>query len=162
MRTFLRQDRDDVDMIVLVAPPVLPVADAAVLSQAVEGVLLVVHIGTTPREAALRARKQLEAVGAKWAGTVLNGAPMEGFGSYFHYYATYYGSEPQGAWYFGLGHRQGSAPTPADASPHADVPRGLLIKALLLRGLGEHRLRQRLSSLLPVLRRGLRRLRGPR
>jgi polysaccharide biosynthesis transport protein len=158
MRAFLQQDRDDVDMIVLVAPPVLPVADAAVLAQAVEGVLLVVHIGTTPRDAALRARKQLEAVGAQVAGTVLNGAPMEGFGSYFHYYASYYGSEPDGAWYFGRGHRRDPGPAPAATAPRAAALPGLLLGGLLLRGLLERRLRQRLSSWRPMLPRGLWRL----
>jgi polysaccharide biosynthesis transport protein len=158
MRAFLQQDRDDVDMIVLVAPPVLPVADAAVLAQAVEGVLLVVHIGTTPRGGALRARKQLDAVGAQVVGTVLNGAPMDGFGSYFHYYASYYGTEPHGAWYFGLGHSRGSA-TPATPALDAALRRGLILPVLLLHGVLDQRLRQRLSFMRSVLRRGLRRLR---
>jgi hypothetical protein len=118
-----------------------------------------VHIGGTPREAALRARRQLEAVGVQVVGTVLNGAPMEGFGSYFHYYASYYGAEPQGAWYFGLGHQPSPGPTPAVAATHAGTLRGILLQAVLLRGLVDRRVRQRLSSLRPMLDRSLGRLR---
>jgi len=116
MRALLQQERDDVDVIVLAAPPVFPMADAAVLAPAAEGVLLVVHIGTTPLEAARRARRQLETVGAQVVGTVATGAPMEGVGSYFNYYAQYYGEEPSGAWYFGPAPQLGAGDARAAAS----------------------------------------------
>ena len=114
MRAFLNQGRDDVDIIVLATPPILPVTDAAVLAQAVEGVLLVVRIGTTSQEAAQRARQQLEMVGAQVLGTVLAGAPIEGAGSRFNHSAQYYGAEAEAsqAWFFGPGreeHKAGEA-----------------------------------------------------
>ena len=101
MRAFLERDRDEVDAIVLAAPPVLPVTDAAVLAPLVEGVLLVVHIGTTPQEAAHKARQQLQAVGGHLLGVVATGVPMEGGGSYYDFCAQYYGVEPSGVWYLG-------------------------------------------------------------
>ena len=116
MRDLLQQARDDVDVIVLSAPPVLAVSDAGALASSVEGVLLVAQIGTTPREAAQRARRQLETVGARIVGTVVTGAPMADVGSYFNYYAQHYGEEPSGAWYFGPAPRQGGAGPRAGAS----------------------------------------------
>jgi capsular exopolysaccharide synthesis family protein len=101
MRAFLQQDRDDVDILVLAAPPILPVTDAAVLAPAVGGVLLVAHIGTTPCAAARMARRQLETVRAQMLGTVLTGVSMDRDGSYFNGYARHYGAEPYAAWYFG-------------------------------------------------------------
>ncbi|MDQ7828501.1 MAG: hypothetical protein QN122_04955 [Armatimonadota bacterium] len=65
MRALLEQARDGTDAVVIDAPPVLPVTDAAVLAPSVDGVLLVVWLGRTPREAARRARDRLLAVGAR-------------------------------------------------------------------------------------------------
>ena len=176
MRAFLQQEREDVDMIVLAAPPVLPVVDAAVLAQAVEGVLLVAHIGTTPREAAQRAHKQLDAVGAPVIGAVLNGAPMEGFGSYSNYYAHYYGADPGGPWYFGLGHQGSASAALANAPAGAPIlafrhfvlqrlllqrlllrrvlPQALLFRRLLLRRLLAQRLPKRRRRATPRSRPG--------
>jgi polysaccharide biosynthesis transport protein len=101
MRAFVQRDRDDVGVIVLAAPPVLPVTDAAVLAPAVEGVLLVVHVGTTPEEAAHKARQQLQAVGAHVLGVVATGVPIDGGGHYYDFCARYYGTEPSEVWYLG-------------------------------------------------------------
>lgn len=87
MRAFLEQGRDGAEMLVLDAPPVLPVTDAAVLAPIVDGVILVVYLGRTPRNATRRARQQLEAVGARILGVVVNGAPMSRRGSYSYYYS---------------------------------------------------------------------------
>ena len=103
MRAVLQQGRNDADVLVLNAPPVLPVTDAAVLAAAVEEVLLVVHIGTTPREAAYRAYRQLQAIGARMIGVVTTGTPHDGFRYYGNECTSYYGSEPSGIWHFGAG-----------------------------------------------------------
>jgi len=77
MRAWLQRDREDVDVIVVAAPPVLAVADTAVLAPLVEGVLLVVQVGVTPQEAAQRAKRQLEAVGGRLLGLVIAGVPHD-------------------------------------------------------------------------------------
>ena len=59
-------------MILLDAPPVLAVTDAAVLSSKVDGVLLVVSAGKTKRENARKAQAQLEKINARVIGAVLN------------------------------------------------------------------------------------------
>jgi polysaccharide chain length determinant protein (PEP-CTERM system associated) len=95
MRAVLGQALEGADVVLVDAPPVLPVTDAAVLAPAVDGVILVIKLGRTPRAAARRARQQLEAVGARVVGVVANGVPMgrRGYGCYYPYYAGYYGDK---------------------------------------------------------------------
>jgi len=90
MRALLDQGIDGAELMVLDATPVLPVADASVLAPAVDGVILVVHIGKTPRDAARRAREHLAAVGARVLGVVVNGVatPTRGYYHYAGYYDT--------------------------------------------------------------------------
>ncbi len=92
MRAFLSGELEGADFVVLDAPPVLPVTDAAVLAPAVDGVLFVVDLRRTPREAARRARQQLEAVGARVVGVVVNGLTSARSG-YYHY-SNYYSGYP--------------------------------------------------------------------
>ena len=65
-------------------PPILAVADAAVLAPRVDGVLLVVRAGKTRRDLAVKARKMLEQVKANLVGAVLTDATLEG--SAYAYY----------------------------------------------------------------------------
>jgi len=89
MRAFLSGGLDGAEFVVLDAPPLLPVTDAAVLAPAVDGVLLVVDLQKTHQDAARRVKKQLEAVGGRVLGIVVNGvsATRHGHGYYYsHYY----------------------------------------------------------------------------
>ncbi|MDI6772999.1 MAG: CpsD/CapB family tyrosine-protein kinase [bacterium] len=106
MRAFLEHSRGAVDAVILDAPPVLPVTDAAVLAPAADGVLLVVHLEKTPREAARRARQQLEAVGARMLGLVVTGAPGRRGKGYYGYYSYYHaGGDDEGKGKAGEGGR---------------------------------------------------------
>jgi hypothetical protein len=60
------------DVVLIDAPPLLSVADAAVVGTLTNGVLLVVRAGRTRAEQADRAVEILRAVGAHLAGVVLN------------------------------------------------------------------------------------------
>ncbi len=60
------------DVVLFDSPPALAVADAAVLSTQVDGVVLVINAGKTQRDAARRAIATLQQVGAKVLGGVLN------------------------------------------------------------------------------------------
>jgi len=92
MRAFLSGEHDGAEIIVLDSPPLLPVTDAAILAPAVDGVLLVVDLRRTYRDAARRARQQLEVVGARVLGVVVNGMLSNRRGYYApYYYNTYYG-----------------------------------------------------------------------
>jgi non-specific protein-tyrosine kinase len=59
------------DVLLIDSPPVVPFADAAVLSRKADGVVLVVGAGTVKRDLARKAKAQLEAVGAPVLGTVV-------------------------------------------------------------------------------------------
>src|SRR3990172_2601943 len=74
LREFLGNLRDRHDLVVIDSPSVLAVADATIVSRYADGVVLVMRAGQTPRDAALRARRQLEAVGAKVIGFVFTDA----------------------------------------------------------------------------------------
>jgi capsular exopolysaccharide synthesis family protein len=78
------------DMVVIDAPPVLPVTDPVVLSTQADGVIMVVRYGRTSRGGAAEASRRLVAVGARVAGFVLNAVPH----SESQVYYSTYGYEP--------------------------------------------------------------------
>lgn len=82
------------------APPVLPVADASVISAYVDGTLLVYSQGRAPREAMLRAKTRLTGAKGRLVGVVLNNVKPEGelgkdyYYAYYSYYPAYGGEGP--------------------------------------------------------------------
>ena len=60
------------DVVLFDSPPVAAVSDAAALAARVDGVLLVIDAGKTRRETARQAKEQLERVGARLLGVILN------------------------------------------------------------------------------------------
>jgi Mrp family chromosome partitioning ATPase len=92
MRDLLSELTQHVDVVLIDSPPVLPVTDAAVLAQGVDGVILVIDVGETRREVARRAAEGLVQVGANLIGVVLNRVPIRRGGYYYYYYHhDYYG-----------------------------------------------------------------------
>jgi polysaccharide biosynthesis transport protein len=83
------------DHIVLDSPPVLGFADAIILSTSVEGIILVVLGGKTPRETLQRAKDVLHQVNAKILGVVINRINIQrsDYGYYYYRYSYYYGRE---------------------------------------------------------------------
>ena len=75
------------DIVLIDAPPVLPVTDALVLSGRVDATLLVAVAGATTRKEAARAVELLRQVDAPLVGAVLNGVDPEG--SYGYSYQSY-------------------------------------------------------------------------
>lgn len=71
MRTFLEQARSHFDEIYLDVPPVLPVADGALLAAQSDGTVLVVRAGSTSRGLVWQAVESLG--GSRVLGCVLNG-----------------------------------------------------------------------------------------
>jgi capsular exopolysaccharide synthesis family protein len=72
MTSMLERLAAQFDFVIIDSPPVLAVTDASVLAGSVDGVLLVAASGTTPRTGLVRARKILEASGAKILGLAVN------------------------------------------------------------------------------------------
>lgn len=81
--------------VIIDSPPILGMSDSLVLSTLIDGVILVVKAGSTPKDAAVQAKKLLQGVNAKVLGVVLNGireADLK-YGSYSYYsYYSYYKS----------------------------------------------------------------------
>jgi succinoglycan biosynthesis transport protein ExoP len=96
MGELLRDLESRVDLVLLDAPPLLPVTDAAVLSAHASGAIVIVRSGHTTREQALRAVDNLRAVDAHVYGAVLNMVPTKGPGAYKYGYYGYAPSAPAG------------------------------------------------------------------
>lgn len=86
MQAVLRQLEDRADLVLVDAPPLLPVTDAAVLGAITSGAILVVRASATRREHAARALEILRGVDAVVYGAVLNMAPAKGRDAYTYGY----------------------------------------------------------------------------
>jgi polysaccharide biosynthesis transport protein len=75
------------DLILIDTPPILAVADAAILAVQSEGTIIVVHAGRTDRKAVQHAVQGLTSVGANVIGAVLN--DPDGTVSKYAPYSTY-------------------------------------------------------------------------
>jgi capsular exopolysaccharide synthesis family protein len=76
--------------LIIDAPPLLPVTDAAVLTRLTGGALLVIATGKTRREQLRTAEQSIEAVGGKILGLVMNMAPARGPDSHRYGYGYQY------------------------------------------------------------------------
>ncbi|MBL4901143.1 MAG: polysaccharide biosynthesis tyrosine autokinase [Desulfocapsa sp.] len=79
------------DVVIVDSSPIVPASDALLLSQHVDGVVLVIKAGETNRTIVKDAAQQLTTAGANILGVLLNSADMTK-GSYYKYYQQYYGS----------------------------------------------------------------------
>ncbi|KRF02654.1 hypothetical protein ASG88_04590 [Nocardioides sp. Soil777] len=75
MEALLADLRRDFDVVLLDAPPLLPVTDAALLSTQADGAVIVVRHGRTTKDQLQHSIERLEAVDAKALGVVINQAP---------------------------------------------------------------------------------------
>lgn len=91
LQKLLARVRDEYELVILDAPPLLPVMDPIVLGRLVNGVCFVVRSGFTDRQAALRAKKTLEKFGISIVGAIVNDVDLSrvyGYHKYFHYYLS--------------------------------------------------------------------------
>ena len=96
METLLAQLRAEYDVVLLDAPPLLPVTDAALLTAQADGALVVVRHGKTTHDQLAHAIERLEAVDARALGVVLNMVPAKRRGgeTYSYTYQYDYASRP--------------------------------------------------------------------
>lgn len=80
------------DAVVLIdAPPLLPVTDAAILAKAADGALITIKAGHTTVDELEKSTSNLTKVGAHILGTILNQVPTKGADSaQYGYYGKYY------------------------------------------------------------------------
>lgn len=95
MSELLADLRSRFDVVIIDAPPLLPVTDATLLASKADGAILVVRHGKATKEQVRQSVARLEHVGARLLGTVSNMVPMRGKG-------------------YGYGYGYGYAPVDAD------------------------------------------------
>lgn len=86
--------------VVLDAPPLLPVTDAAVLTHNTDGAIVVTSVGKTTIDALQKAQRNLERADGRALGVVLNRVPRKGAGSAYYgyqYTGDYYRSSEEAA-----------------------------------------------------------------
>lgn len=89
MKNLIERLESAFDTVIIDAPPLLPVTDAAVLSQHVGGVVLVVGAQKTSQHDVQKSLDAMEMVGATLLGVVLNRLPTKGpDASTYSYYSN--------------------------------------------------------------------------
>lgn len=89
MRQLIVRLEETFDTVVIDAPPLLPVTDAAVLSQHVGGVVVVIGSQKVRKQDLEKSLSALQMVNAKLLGVVLNRLPVKGPDAYaYAYYNT--------------------------------------------------------------------------
>jgi capsular exopolysaccharide synthesis family protein len=97
MADLLRRLEQRYDVVLLDAPPLLPVTDAAVLAAETSGAVLIVKHGSTTREQLARSAEALqEGVGARILGCVINMTPKRGPDAYYYGYGYSYNYREKG------------------------------------------------------------------
>ncbi len=87
------------DIILFDTPPALAVTDASVLAKSADGVLLIAQVGATRLPAFYQALSELQRVGVRIIGAVLNKLPPRGsryYSYYYYHYSHYYYYYPDG------------------------------------------------------------------
>lgn len=94
MELLVKELRDRFAVVLLDAPPLLPVTDAALLAARADGMLAVVRHGKTTRDQLGHALERVESVGAKCVGIVMNMVPTKGRGRGGYAYQYTYTERP--------------------------------------------------------------------
>ncbi len=90
MALHIEYFRNNFDMVFFDTPPIIAVTDAALLGTKLDGILLVVRSHKTSREVAQQAVNNLNNVGVKCVGCVLNDIDLSHRYSSYGYYKYYY------------------------------------------------------------------------
>ena len=90
---FIKKQRLQYDYIIIDAPPLANIVDAAVIGRCVDGAGIVVKSATVSQRMVKRVKDQLEKVNCKIIGAVLNGVEMKKNSYHYKYYGDYYGNK---------------------------------------------------------------------
>ena len=83
---LIKQLRDEYEMVIIDAPPLLPVADASVLATMADGTIVVIKHGSSTRDQLAEAITRLHQVGGRLFGVVVNMVPRRTTNNYYYYY----------------------------------------------------------------------------
>lgn len=122
MKQFLEHLHKSCDMVIIDAPPLLPVTDALVLAPMADGVVLVIDYGGTRIGEALQGKTQLDQSGARLLGVVMNKIPTgrRGYSYYYYYYNRDYYTDGDGTGKRRRSRRGASSTKPGASAPLAD------------------------------------------
>ncbi|HEY3277349.1 MAG TPA: polysaccharide biosynthesis tyrosine autokinase [Syntrophorhabdaceae bacterium] len=90
MTDLLESLKQKYDNIIIDSPPLTSVTDPIILSRLVDGVISIVHGGTTTRDMARRGAAQLRDINARLIGAVLNNIDIGKENYYYSHYYNYY------------------------------------------------------------------------
>ncbi len=88
---MMEYSRENYDIIIVDAPPIGSVIDAAVISTKCDGMMLVIESGAINYRFARKVVDQLKVADAKILGVILNKIDISGKSYYGKYYGKYYG-----------------------------------------------------------------------
>ena len=91
MLSFLRTAEKKADIVIFDSPPAIHVIDAVVLSQILDGVLLIINSGRINREEALQVKYMIESTKTPIIGVALNNIEASSPDYYYYYYYGGYG-----------------------------------------------------------------------
>ncbi|GGA98317.1 polysaccharide biosynthesis tyrosine autokinase [Macrococcus hajekii] len=86
MKNLMKTLEANFDFIIVDTPPALSVADASILSDIVDGVLIVTNTKTNSRDELRKTKESLQKANANILGIVLNNKKMTTRDSYYYYY----------------------------------------------------------------------------
>jgi len=110
MKQIIEALRAHYEWVLIDAPPLLAMADAPVLCPLVDGVVMVIAAEAATKPAVMRAIDQVNSVGGKVAGLVLNKVNLE---RNSYYYSQYYGEYYRSYYSEGKSQKQGTSATEA-------------------------------------------------
>lgn len=98
MQEFIAKTKKDFDSIIFDSPPLVAVADAAVLAAMSDGAIQVIWAGNTSRKIVELGKERIKSVGSKIIGVILNNIRAARGEDYYYYsrYYKYYRTEDKG------------------------------------------------------------------
>ena len=88
---LIEAQRENYDYIIVDAPPIGSVIDAAIIAKYVDGAIIVVESGVISYKMLQRVKDQMEKSECRILGVVLNKIDMKNDSYYGNYYGRYYG-----------------------------------------------------------------------
>ncbi|MFD1772539.1 CpsD/CapB family tyrosine-protein kinase [Paenibacillus rhizophilus] len=86
MSAVLQELRQRFDIILIDTPPLLAVTDAQIMATKSDGVIMVVSYGRVKRDIAVKAKANLDRVGCRVLGVVMNNVKRKASEGYYYYY----------------------------------------------------------------------------
>lgn len=103
------------DFVLVDAPPVGMIIDAAEIAKSCDGVLFVINYNTVSRREMQEAKQQIERTGCNILGAVLNNVSFDSYSSKKYYYKSYYNTHYESDYYQHTGSSKPKAKTGSPA-----------------------------------------------